>query len=593
MAKKYKHILNTFRLKISIFFCSIFLVLPIVVFFAYHLAFFDRIYPGVYISQIPIGNMTMSEAETVLASYFNSHPLASLTLINKSQSWVLPLTELGISPNIHETVKNAFLIGRTGSFQQQLSSKWQSFFYGQRVPIEYVFSTDLLDAKIASINSTVSVPLVEPQITINELTALSPSRVIVSQGISGLALDTKLLRKEILKHLSTYDQNSIELPINILSVSIKEDDLERTRLRAETLLTKSFVLTSSDFSQELSSKAIISFLQFTGGYDKEKVRQYISGLSDSVNKPPENAAFTFENGRVTVFKPAKDGISIQLDQAVTGILSKLIDLESTTSSSLTYTLPITSAKPAITTESVNSLGIKELIGKGQSSFKGSIAGRIHNVILASSKLNGVLIAPNEIFSFNKTIGDVSANTGFQQAYIIKEGRTVLGDGGGVCQVSTTLFRAVLNAGLPIDERWAHAYRVSYYEQDMGPGLDATVYDPSNDLKFTNNTSSHILIQTHVDTNTFSLVYELYGTSDGRKAEISKPKIWSESPPPPDLYQDDPTLPTGQTKQVDWKAWGAKVSFDYKVTRNGETLIEKSFYSNYKPWQSVFLKGTKT
>ena len=114
-----------------------------------------------------------------------------------------------------------------------------------------------------------------------------------------------------------------------------------------------------------------------------------------------------------------------------------------------------------------------------------------------------------------------------------------------------------------------------------------------DLKIKNDTPAYILIQTRVDTNLNSLTFELYGTSDERKAEISKPRVWSETPPPPDLYQDDPTLPAGQVKQVDWKAWGAKVSFDYKVTRNNETLIEKTFYSNFQPWQSVFLKGTKT
>jgi vancomycin resistance protein YoaR len=97
----------------------------------------------------------------------------------------------------------------------------------------------------------------------------------------------------------------------------------------------------------------------------------------------------------------------------------------------------------------------------------------------------------------------------------------------------------------------------------------------------------------MDTNKLSLTFELYGTNDGRKAEISKPRVWDETPPPPDLYQDDPTLPAGQVKQVDWKAWGAKVSFDYKITRNDEVLIEKTFYSNFKPWQAIFLKGTKT
>ena len=231
-----------------------------------------------------------------------------------------------------------------------------------------------------------------------------------------------------------------------------------------------------------------------------------------------------------------------------------------------------------------------MVGKGISYFRGSIPSRIHNIQLASLKMNGILIPPGETFSFNKTLGDVSQSTGYQEAYIIKEGRTILGDGGGVCQVSTTLFRAVLNAGLPILERHAHAYRVSYYEQNSDVGLDATVFDPTADLKIKNDTLAHLLIQTQFDPKNSRLTFELYGTSDGRKITLSKSRIWDQTPPPPDLYQDDPTLPPGKVKQIDWKAWGAKVAFDYKVERNGEILQNRTFYSNYRPWQAIYLRG---
>jgi len=166
----------------------------------------------------------------------------------------------------------------------------------------------------------------------------------------------------------------------------------------------------------------------------------------------------------------------------------------------------------------------------------------------------------------------------------------LGDGGGVCQVSTTLFRALLDAGLPITERQAHAYRVGYYEQDSPPGIDATVYSPSPDLKFRNDTGNSILIVARANPKNYSLVFELYGTSDGRVATISKPVVTNVVPAPEDLYQDDPTLPTGTVKQIDFKAAGAKVTFKYKVTRNGETLSDRTFTSNYRPWQAIYLRG---
>jgi vancomycin resistance protein YoaR len=237
------------------------------------------------------------------------------------------------------------------------------------------------------------------------------------------------------------------------------------------------------------------------------------------------------------------------------------------------------------------LGINELIGRGSSTFRGSISGRIYNIGLASSKFDGVLVAPGDVVSFNNIVGDISSLTGYKTAYVIKDGRTVLGDGGGVCQVSTTLFRAALDAGLPIVERRAHSYRVGYYEQDSGPGLDATVYAPTTDLKFKNDTPAYILIQTIYNAKNYSLVFEIYGTDDGRISNITKPVITSSSPPPDDLYIDDPSLPAGTIKQIDYKAWGAKTQFDYKVERNDEVLIDKTFYSNYRPWQAVFLKGT--
>jgi vancomycin resistance protein YoaR len=258
---------------------------------------------------------------------------------------------------------------------------------------------------------------------------------------------------------------------------------------------------------------------------------------------------------------------------------------------LDLNIPVAKTLPDITTDQVNNFGIKQLIGRGTSTFYHSIPGRVHNVALASSRLNGTLVKPGETFSFNQALGDVSAFTGYQQAYIISEGKTILGDGGGVCQVSTTLFRALLNAGLPIMERQAHAYRVSYYEQGFPPGLDATVFSPSPDLKFVNDTPAYILIEAKADTKNFSLVFELYGTDDGRIATISKPLITNIIAPPEDKYQDDPTLPTGIVKQIDYKAWGAKVTFNYRVVRDGVDLINKTFISNYKPWQAIYLKGT--
>ena len=259
--------------------------------------------------------------------------------------------------------------------------------------------------------------------------------------------------------------------------------------------------------------------------------------------------------------------------------------------SSSFEISVKRTPPELTTDKVNDLGIKELIGRGTSRFRGSIPSRVHNIQLASAKLNGVLIKPGDTFSFNDALGDVSKFTGYQEAYVIREGKTVLGDGGGVCQVSTTFFRAALNSGLPILERQAHAYRVGYYEQDTSPGLDATVYGPTPDLRIKNDTPAHILIQAKVNTKTSSLVFEFYGTGDGRTATTSKPVVANVVLAGEDVYIDDPTLPAGTVKQTEHRANGAKVTFNYLVQRGGETIYKKTFTSNYRPWQAVYLRGT--
>lgn len=318
----------------------------------------------------------------------------------------------------------------------------------------------------------------------------------------------------------------------------------------------------------------------------------LDAIASQVDIPAIDALFQFQNGRVTSFRPSATGRRLNRDEANARITQAFYTAERTGQEQMTILMPIEIVQPTVATDQANTFGIKELIGSGYSQFAGSAAGRIHNIALAAGRLNGVLIKPGEIFSFNDTVGDISAATGYQSAYIIKEGHTVLGDGGGVCQVSTTLFRAALDAGLPIVERHAHAYRVHYYEEGgYKPGLDATVYDPTYDLKFKNDTPTPILIQTSADVVNLSLTFNLYGLRDGRKAQIMNQKLWDVTQPPPDLYQDDPTLPRGTVKQVDFSAWGAKASFDYLVTRNNEILQKETFISAYRPWQAVYLKGT--
>lgn len=327
-------------------------------------------------------------------------------------------------------------------------------------------------------------------------------------------------------------------------------------------------------------------------YATEIVQKKLQDIIQKAHTDPIDAQFSVVDGKVTTFRPSTNGQDVDIDALQANIASKIpFLLSEKRPMNFTIPLPLKVVKPKITTDSVNNLGIQELIGVGTSLYGHSIASRIYNIGLAASRINGTLVPPGQEFSFAKAVGDVSSLTGYKQAYVISGGHTILGDGGGVCQVSTTLFRAALNAGLKITERHAHDYRVGYYEEDSPPGIDATVYVPSVDLKFLNDTGHYILVQAINDPNNLRLTFYLYGTKDGRQVSMTTPVVTNQTPPPPDLYQDAPNLPVGTIQQTDFSAWGADVSFQRTVTQYGKTIIQETFTSHYRPWQAVYLRGT--
>src|SRR5260221_1034754 len=354
-------------------------------------------------------------------------------------------------------------------------------------------------------------------------------------------------------------------------------------------------------SEDVVSNAGIIFQAYLTGvtlspaytYSEKTLMRLLGPMIQKAKSDSVDAIFTFQDGKVTTFRPSSDGQEVDMSRLQQDIIAKIpYILTNTHPENFIIHIPLHIIKPKIATSDVNNLGITQLIGQGTSLFQHSIPGRIYNVELAASRINGTLIPPGEEFSFAKTVGDVSAFTGYQQAYVIQNGKTVLGDGGGVCQVSTTLFRAALSAGLPITERHAHAYRVGYYEEDGPPGIDATVYVPSIDLKFKNDTGHYILIQTAVDPSILRLTFYLYGTSDGRTVSMTTPVVIGETHPPPTIYTDDPTLPTGTLKQVDFSAWGANVKFSRTVTKDNKVYIADTYISNYQAWAAAYLRGTK-
>ncbi|MFH0942734.1 MAG: VanW family protein [Candidatus Beckwithbacteria bacterium] len=550
----------------------------------YHLAYNQKIYPYIFVGGTNLSNFSLAEAEVKLGQVTAELP-KEMRLRFSNQEWPLSLNELEIKYEPKLTAEKIYLRGRSQGFIKDLKLKWQQWRAGANLEMELKLNED----KLRELVEVVVAGLVEEPI-MPSLSLAADGKISLEPGKNGRIIDKEKLVQMILTKIKNLDFETVEIPVQLVQIQVSGEELTAAQERAEKIKTKSLKLKYENFSRTIKSEGIINLVGFKTEFDEEKIATLAASLGADLNRPAQNAVFQFKGERIVEFKPALPGLGVNEVMTAELIKKALINLTQNEATTEEVELVVQKTEPKISNKEVNDLGINELIGKGESTFFHSIPGRIHNVVLTANKLNGILIAPGEEFSFNRAVGDISAATGYKTAYIIKEGRTVLDDGGGVCQDSTTLFRAILDAGLKITERHAHAYRVSYYEQNSKPGFDATVYSPSSDLRFVNDTPGHILIQTTVDTAKLYLKFELYGTSDGRKVTISNIRLWDQSPPPEALYQDDPTLGPGQVQQVDWAAWGAKAAFDWQVTRNGEVLQKKTFYSNYAPWRAVYLRG---
>lgn len=543
----------------------------------------SKIYPNISVAGITLSDKSLQEASSLLSNNINTE--LELTMKYQDQTFTIKASEINLRYDFSNSANYAYKFARTGNIYQDIKNRVLLLYKPQNFGLYTSFDNEKLSKTVSVVADQISVEPINPYVSsVNGV-------IVVNKGVAGKKVDQARLTENIKENLSFNKSEPILITADNVDTTINDSEAKEFASRAEKFLGKSLSLKFEYTNILIKEAEILSILAPNGEFDNNTVSKVIENTGTTIERDPQNPKFVFENGKVTEFQPALAGIKLDEANLRKLIIEKLNKLEGSDVKSLALDIPVVKTLPEISTDKVNDFGIKELIGRGSSTYYHSITSRVHNVALAASRINGTLVKPGETFSFNQTLGDVSAFTGYQQAYIISGGKTILGDGGGVCQVSTTLFRAVLDAGLPITERQAHAYRVSYYEQDSSPGLDATVYNPSPDFKFTNDTPGYILIEATADTKHYSLVFELYGIKDGRVSSISKPIVSNVSAPPPDLYQDDPTLPTGTTKQVDWKAWGAKVTFNYVVKRNGQEIYSKVFVSNYKPWQAVYLRGT--
>jgi vancomycin resistance protein YoaR len=314
--------------------------------------------------------------------------------------------------------------------------------------------------------------------------------------------------------------------------------------------------------------------------------EYLAGLAKELNRPAQDARLDFDpdKRRIVVLQPGQVGQSLDVEAGLTGIESALQRGE--------HVLPleVRAMQPAVSSDLLPSVDGVELIAEGTTKFAGSSKERIQNIAVGVDKFRGVVVPAGAEFSFNKYVGAIDAANGFTEGLIIWGDRTAVGIGGGICQVSTTVFRAAFFGGFPITDRTAHGYVVSWYGE---PGLDATIFTPDVDLRFRNDTNGPLFIKPEVDLKAGTLSFAFYGQRQPRMVEIVGPRISNMRPAPPPLYQEDKSLPKGTIKQVEWAKEGQDVVVIRKIRTADGVEREEKFESHYQPWRAVFLYGPGT
>lgn len=280
----------------------------------------------------------------------------------------------------------------------------------------------------------------------------------------------------------------------------------------------------------------------------------------------------------------RNGLTIDLDQTRANLLAALQDQRSVKAA----VVVTGQVSPKRTLDYFRSRSITAHLGTGQTNYFGSSPNRVTNIHVGTERFQDRLLE-GKTFSFNQMVGPITTRAGFVTGLVIAGDRTANGVGGGICQVSTTVFRTLYSAGLPILERRNHSYQVRYYDPQ---GLDGTIYQPNLDLRFANDTGGALWFQSEWNDAESLLAIHVFGRARNFTVKIGTPRTLSTTPSPPDRLIRDATLPAGQRQQVDWAAPGAVIEVTRQFIREGQVFKQDTLKSTYRPWPNIFLVGTR-
>jgi vancomycin resistance protein YoaR len=575
--------------------------------FAYQYRYADRVYEGVRVAGMSLGGMNLEEATDAIREGLTPYPGDPITLQDGQRSWTLTPAELGVSVDVEKTAGTAFAVGRRGAQSSaglgglisDLVSQWAALQFGRRVSPVLHYDDGAATRALKEIAREVDVPPREGKLTITGL------EVRGVDGAPGRRLNVDATRTGLLALLQAGKGGSLDLEMQERLPSVAT--VGEAAAKAAGLLERPLMVVTDgmDGTQRFAADQVTlsSWLTFTPTLsatgdvrldvtlDREQVITFLEGIAQNLDRPAQDASLDFDQdtGEVVVLTPSQIGQKLDVEASADAITAALLGEGGDGAAKIPgeVNLPVTRLEPRVDSDKIDEMGIVELVSQGTTRFKGSSTERVHNIVTGAEKFQGVVVPPDEEFSFNDHVGEITAANGFVEGLIIGAERTAVGIGGGICQVSTTAFRAAFNGGFPITERHAHGYIVSWYGE---PGLDATIYTPTVDFRFRNDTGHYLLVKPVVDAENGEITFYLYGTRPDRVVESDPPVITNERPPPDPLYEENPELASGQVKQVDWAKDGMDVVVVRRITYPDGNVSEQKFVSKYQPWQAVFQYG---
>jgi vancomycin resistance protein YoaR len=538
-----------------------------------------KIAEGVRVAGADVGGLTAAQARVALERRAQTLAGVPETFLAGGTEWKLTPAQIGLEPDWAAAVAAAQRQGEGFAPVRGLRRLQRRFFGADVAPPVDVFEPALRYA-VGQIGARVDRPARDARI------ALKGLRPVVEPGVGGRRLDRDAAETLVVRALARLGRTPVVLPVRAEQPDVAAADLRTPLAQVRTALSAPVRLTLGRTRWRIPRWRIAQLLHLPSGGRTEleiggpEATRWLKALARRVDRAPRDAGFGVRADNTVRVVPAADGRKLDRQATTAGLLTA-----ARSRTDRTARVGVDIAKPDRSTAEARAMGISRLVTAYTTTYGGE-PNRLHNVRLVAQLIDGALVAPGAEFSFNRTTGERTAEKGFLEAPVIMNGELQTGLGGGVCQVSTTVFNAAYEAGLPIAERTNHALYIDHYPL----GRDATVNYPDLDLRFRNDTGKWLLVRTWVGAS--SLTVALYGRPSGRRVETQSSPL-EVTGQPLEKRVADPNLYVGQSALDD----SGEPSRSTKVRRlvydrHGKLLYDTTWTSWYRAEARVVRYGTK-